>query len=513
MKKSIKRLACLAVAVMMSFTLLACGKTEEPSGDRGSKEPSKLDKVQLNVYVMGESPKEDIMTKFYEELDKLTLRDMNATVRFKFSTWADWQSKYNLMLSSGEDVDLCYSADWTNYPTYAAKDAFMALDDLLPKYAPNINKAIKPEIWDGVKVKGKIYGVPNQYPEYVQHGVSYREDLRKKYNCAEIKDVDTLGKYIETVMANEPTMKNGIVEPQAMQKFFVATTKYQYVDSQDPYGMCKGLVVDPNDLTNTVVYYGLPEYKEMAKLMKTWADKGFWSKSVLSTKEDNAVTFESGKSPVRFESLPMKTKESSEKIKLKHPDWEVGYFAYNEMNGIIYPCRANHNVMAVPRGAKNPERALMFLDKLQSDQEYFDLCTYGVKGLNYNLTDDGKLDYSKIDREKCNFDIAPWAWRTEEFFRKGVDDWNKWESTVSELKGKSKQDPLDGFVFDTANVQAEVAAVAQVEEQYARPLESGLVGNVDTAYDTLMKKLRDAGIDKVKAEVDKQLKEFVENKK
>jgi len=41
-------------------------------------------------------------------------------------------------------------------------ESLLALDDLLPKYAPDLWAQIKPEFWNAVRVKGTIYSVPNQ---------------------------------------------------------------------------------------------------------------------------------------------------------------------------------------------------------------------------------------------------------------------------------------------------------------------------------------------------------------
>jgi putative aldouronate transport system substrate-binding protein len=171
-------------------------------------------------------------------------------------------------------------------------------------------------------------------------------------------------------------------------------------------------------------------------------------------------------------------------------------------------------MMSIPQGAKNPERALMLLDKLQNDKEYFDLTTYGVPGFTYNLTSDGKLDYSKIDTKTITFDISPWAWRNSKLMRTSTTDWSKYSKIVDTLASKSKIDPLDGFSFDVTNVQTDIAAVTQVQEQYAKPFETGiLAGSVDESYKTLIEKLKGAGIEKIKADVDKQLKAFQASKK
>jgi putative aldouronate transport system substrate-binding protein len=500
-KKSIASITTGAIAI--SSVMLIGGNANAAQ---------KLDFVKLNVYVMGEQPIGNNMPSFYKEFDKLTKKDLNCTVNFKFSTWTDWATKYNLMLTSGEQVDLAYAADWVTYSKFAAKGAYQPLDKLIPKYAPKLWKSIPKSSWNALKVNGHIYGVPCQYKEFVQHGATYREDLRLKYKLPKITSVATLEKYLETIKAKEPGMSLPIVESRTMKEMFVPSTKNIYIDSQDEFGTIRGLVVDPKNISKSINYYATPEYLKMIKVMKSWADKGFWSKSILSSQENAGTDFENGKTPIIMEQHSGKCKGEAETIAKKHPSWKIGYFNYNDMNGNIYPCRADHNLMAVPKQSKNAERALMLLEKLQNDKAYADLSVYGVKGKNYNLTKDGKLDYSKIDTVKNPFDIAPWGWRNDQFMRENAAQWSEYTPLVNRLKSVGKSDPMEGFVYDSDKMAAKIAAISQVESQYAAPLEVGAMKDVDGAYKTLLNKLKEAGIDDLKADVDKQLKAFAKRK-
>lgn len=515
MKKGLRVFTSIIVTAMLATSLVGCGSSSSSSSSSGSasspSDTSKLKKVELTFYEMGEAPKD--MDKFYEQLDKLTLKDLNCTVRFKFSTWTDYGTKYNLMLTSGEKVDMAYSADWMSYATNSTKGAFEPVDELLQKYAPNVYKDVEKTTWDALKVGGKIYGVPTQYHEFVQHGMLYREDLRVKYNLPEIKDLDSIEKYLDTVKEKESGMSTPTYDQgSAFSELFVNTTKY---DTFDTLGLSAGtvpLIIDDANPTVSISTYDTPEYLTMAKRMKTWADKGFWSKSVLSNKEDIQANLESGKAGAWFGSLPNKAKGAAEKILLKHPDWKLGYFNYADMNGKVYPARANHNVMAIIKGSENPERSLMFLDKIHTDKNYYDLIQYGVKDLNYNLTGE-KLDYTKIDIANHSFDIAAWAMRNTPFMRENVNDWPNYKEIDAKLSKVGKPDPFDGFVFDVSNIQSENAAISQVITQYAVPLEAGLAKDPEAAIVTLKQKMKDAGFDKYKAEIDKQLKAFAASKK
>lgn len=134
-------------------------------------------KVELQFYMLGDAPKD--LPAIQAEVNKMAEADLNATVKFNFTSWTDWDQKYKLLLSSGQAIDLIFTADWTQYQSYAKRGAFLALDDLLPKAASELQKFVPEKMWEDVKVDGKIYTVPATFKEYVTNGFVYREDLRK----------------------------------------------------------------------------------------------------------------------------------------------------------------------------------------------------------------------------------------------------------------------------------------------------------------------------------------------
>ena len=494
--------------IMVIFTLSSCNNsnpTEKPGNN--DTETVDLKKVSLSFYLMGD-PSNDV-DQVTGEINKLLLEDLNCDFKVTYSTWTDWSNKYNLMLASGEPMDLLFAANWTQYNAFVRKNAFQPLDELLPKNAPNIWALLPESRWDGVKVDGKIYGVPSNNKQFVQHGATYREDLRVKYDLPEITNIETLGLYIETVKENEPDMNVPILEPNVMCELFEPSIKYQYVDSQESKGPTNGLLLaDPNKPSELVSVFDLPEYKVMLKTMKSWADKGFWSKSVLSSQEDATQNFEAGKIPVIIGQQLAKSTGVAEYCEKNQPDWEVGFFHYNDMSGIVHQALPTQDLMVVPKDAPNPERALMVLDKFMTDRTYYDLTSYGIKDLNYHLNEEGMLDNSAIDSTH-SFDLAGWAWSNSDLRYKSVTEWSKFQPIVDRLSKAESPNKFAGFTIDLTPVQTEHAAINQVYNQYLIPLQSGLVDDVDAAFDTMVERMNSAGFIKFKDEIQKQLNDYL----
>jgi ABC-type sugar transport system, periplasmic component len=475
---------------------------------------SSLKPVELQLYMIGDGPKD--LQLVQDKINEMAKKDLNCTVKFNFTTWTDFMTKYNLLLQTGQPVDLIYTASWMDYTKLAKKGVFKPLDTLLPKYAPEIKKFVPTSYWDQVKVNGKIYTIPSTYKEFSSEGFQYRQDLQKKFNLAEPNSLENVEKYMEGIVKNMPgqAVAGEIVNPGPVGFSFSAmellSMKYKWVDYNTPYG----LVADYDNPSNIRPYWGTPEFIADMKMFKRWADKGFWSRSALSNKgEQNG--FDSGKYVVSINGVNiMKYENAVMKASTAHPDWEIGYAPFPFANGLALYAPATQNGYAIPVSAKNPERALMFYQKLVLDKRYNLLSEYGIEGVHYKVTDGY---YEPIgDPTKAGFPYEGfngWAWRNPNYmlFDKNFDVVKKLSVQLKAVAEKTKFKGVNiyqGFAEDYSPYQAERAALGTVLTQYLAPIEAGLVPDVDEAVKTFMEKAKEAGLGKIQAEYIKQWKTY-----
>jgi len=469
-------------------------------------------KVSLNFLSMADMPKDNdfVLGKINEKL----LQDLNCELKFTYLTWTDWQNRYALMLASGEPMDAAYGASWLNYYVQAKKGAFLALDDLLPKYAPVLNRLVPKAKWDGVKVGGKIYGVPRWDYNFVQRGFMYREDLRAKYKVPEIKSVDSMIAYLDAIKKNEPKMV-GMTESNWMAELiiYVTKTKYQWIDGYDPYGATTGmLVADPSKPSELLSIFDLPEYKTLVTKMKECADKGYWAKDILSYQGNPKTDFAAGLAASQPSANPDGPPTPAATWATEHPDWKVGYYFYPDLNNTPQSSMPAQDVTVILPRSKNPERALMVVEKFLSDRSYFNLFMYGVEGRNYKVAADGSLDNSWVPAEQKFGGVAMWCWLNRYFELPKKYGWEGRNALLARLEKTLVPNPFSGFAIDTTAVQAEAAAITQVYNQYVKPLQTGLVANVDTALAQVKDRMKSAGFEKWKVEIQKQLQAWLKAK-
>jgi putative aldouronate transport system substrate-binding protein len=505
---SISLILTLMISVFSGCNSDSNNKNTNLSGNDTSK------KVDLVFYMAGDPPKD--LPKISDEVNKLTQKDLNCSVKFNYTSWTDVGNKYNLLLSSGQNIDLLFTADWMNYNQYAKKNAFMALDELVPKYAPDLNSFIPKDYWDGVKISDKIYTIPATWKEYVPNGLVYRGDLAKKYNLPLPDSIEHLEQYLDGIKKNEPNtipMFETSVEYGGVSSFTTLTLldmKYPYTDK----GMLNyGLMSDYNTPSKVRDYWGSQDFVNDLKLFRKWNEKGFWSKSALSSKNDGKQMFIDGQIASIDGQNPVKYSEVLQQCKIKHPEWEISYYPYPESLKMVHPVHPTHNGFAIPKSAKNPERALMFYQKLVLDKTYNRLTEYGIEGTNYEITSDnhykmkGTTETNGFAHEAMN----GWPWRNPQYnlfdpsFDIVLDLFKRFDTYQT-------PDIWTSFVEDYTPYQSQRSALLQVETQYLAPLMAGNVADVDNGIKSFLDKTKAAGLDKIQTEWKKQWSKYCEEK-
>lgn len=510
MKRTVKRTCSILLStVLLCIIILAgCSNTGQNSESAPVIEDGKLDtskKVELQFYMLGDAPKD--LAEIEAEINKMALEDLNATVKFNFTTWTDWDQKYKLLLSSGQSIDLIFTAEWTQYQSYAKAGAFLALDDLLPVAAPELHKFVPEDMWSAVKIDDNIYTIPATYKEYVNNGFVYREDLRKKYDLPKPVDLETFEAYMDGIKQNEPDMM-----PVSLNSDVIGNLHDRYTEINSFAGPTKyGVGVKYDNPKEPYIFWGSEEHTAELEMLKRWADKGFIPKNVLNIKDTLQSQITSGKAAAIFGDNPTRFNDAVIKIKASHPDWELAYTPFAEKTGYSTPVHPIHNGFAVPKNSKNAERALAFYEKLVTDERYNLLTQYGTEGKNYEVDTNG---YYKLigDAQSNGFPregMNGWAWRNPEFmlFDEGYDGV---KAIFEELDKVQKPDIFTGFAEDYTSYQAEKAALEQVEKQYLYPLLAGLVDNIEEGMNTFLAKAKQAGLEKVQTEYTKQWNTYVE---
>ena len=163
------------------------------------------------------------------------------------------------------------------------------------------------------------------------------------------------------------------------------------------------------------------------------------------------------------------------------------------------------DAMAIPATSGKKERAMMLLERLRNDEEYYMLLTYGIEGYHYQK--EGR-EIKFLNNDYGN-EPGTWGFREEKY--------KCWDSVLPEdafkLKEEFEKNAVDirlaNFALDLSGIQTEYTAIKKVMSVYYEPLKLGYL-DYEEGMESLGQQLKEAGNEEVKQEIQKQIKEFLE---
>ena len=485
-------------SVSVSVTEEASVSTETPASTEEAKELDLSERVDLVFYVMGEAPQDEELVE--DEINKILLDKFNATVDMQFSTWTEFQQKYTQELTS-QGADLIYIANWLSFGQLAQSGAFVALDDLLNTVGTEVRDLVGTDALNMCSVNGSVYAVPNTWAEYTSKGIKYREDLRKKYDLPVPNSLENMEAYFDGIIANDPdqgiltvTTEESTGLLTAFDAAWVLNIKYPWVTANGlPYGLAANYET-PSDVYD---YWFSDDFVDDMKMLKRWADKGYWSRSALSdTNKSDAyktglcVAEVAGQNPNKQITAIQELEEGGE-------GWESEYVAYGEVTKAIFPGHATQNGTAIVNGCKNPERAMLVLQAFLCDEELNHLISYGIKGTHYDVVDgiyenlSDTFPYEGFNTWNLRNGDTKLPQKTDVKLQEMFDKYD----AIAKTTKFPNVNIYDGFAENYEDYTAERQAVSNVMRTYLAPLQAGLVDDVDAAVEEFRTKVKEAGLD------------------
>jgi len=494
-----KTLWVVAFAVFVIPGFIAAGGRAE-SGDSAAADAA--DEVELVFYHFGEKPEgyDDV----WSEINSILLERTNTTIRNNTIPWGDYRTKYNLLLNSGEEFDAIPAFEWLDYKTYAVNGHFQPLDGVASDFAPESWDELPAAAIEQASVDGSVYMLPSMWVPLGEEGWVVRDDLRTKYGIGPLETMDDLGDYLRAVKANEPGLvpfNAGIVDIHRLPEHILGMPRDEG-NALPIYFRYEA--ANPGDVYHR---YMTPEYVEYARTVKQWVDDGLIPRSALANETRSFVSFENGQSALALYGIdPLN--ESYADIIAANPDWAIEWFEPYPETGSILGTFIQQGIV-VPITSDHPDRVMMVLEEFRQDADLYRLAAYGIQGVHYDVDDNGYLVAVDGNPQYSGFDISVWAWEMPEYALLKQGSYPKRGEWLSMLGAKGYSDPLATMVFDPEPVAGEIAAISDVIAEYAGPLNLGLSPDVDTAIETFWEQMRIAGVEKVEAEMERQIAEFL----
>jgi ABC-type sugar transport system, periplasmic component len=433
-----------------------------------------------------------------EKINAITKAKINATVKIVTISFASWVQQMNLMMASGEKLDMAWTANFMNYNSMVAKGQLMPLDALVSKYGSNVSKVLGPTVLNGAKVDGQLYGIPSVRDFAASYGFIVRKDLADKYkiDLSKIKKIGDMTAAFKVIKENEPT----VIPFATTQTNTIAELFGQ--GQYDKLGDFLGVTGIDDPSRKVVDFYETQWYADMLGAVRQWYLAGYLSQDAATVTDTPDGQVKAGKAfAYAYAGKPgIDTQESRKTGK------EMAWVELTQP--FSYTTSITNGMVSIPSSCANPERVMMLIDLWYSDKALVNLFDNGIEGVHYVKNAKGQLEYpagvtSATTRWiPINFRVGNnyladiWSSDPPELWAK-LDAFNKTAHPSASL----------GFAFDAEPVKTEVAAVTNVISQYRMGLETGTLDPKAT-LPTFIAKLKASGIDKIIAEKQAQLSKW-----
>ncbi|MDO5411570.1 MAG: ABC transporter substrate-binding protein [Lachnospiraceae bacterium] len=496
--KRVKRWLALGMSLVMAAGVMAgCGSKKTATNEKGEEV------VELTWYQVGDYQKD--APQVLEAANKYTAEKIGATVKVVNVGWGDYNQKMQVTINTGDEWDMCFTCSWANdYLQNVNKGAFLALDEYLEKQGKAMKDAIDDRFWEAAKVNGSIYGVPSEKEIGSMPMWVFNKALVDKYDVPyqDIHSLEDLEPWLKLIKEKEP----GVV-PMYLTNGYSAPT---YMDKiQEPVGIEYG-----DDSLTVKNLFDTDKMKSTLDTMRKYYKAGYINKDAATAEDDKSVK----RFVTKGDGQPY-----AELIWGKDLGYEV--VASPIMDTYVTNASARGAMTAINKNSEHAEKAVEYLNLVNTDTYLRNLLNYGIEGVHYTFVDptpeevkacEGKpyvLDKKiKLDPVASkNYSVPYWVqgglFNTYVLENEPLDKW----ATFKEFNDASEAAPSFGFDFNLDPVTTEVAGFRNVLDEYCKALYTGSV-EPSEYLPQLQEKMKKTGVDKVIAEMQKQIDEWKASK-
>jgi putative aldouronate transport system substrate-binding protein len=363
---------------------------------------------------------------------------------------------------------------------------FADITDLVPSVTPALWNYVPQMLWDGVKVKGRIYAVPSYKDVSATIFLFWDKKYVDKYKLNTSKRPYTLEDFdrdLRTVKAGEGP------------KFYPGGFQNQWPNLWEYDGLSAGVTymgIRMNDPSRKVVS-SLEQPEELAKIK---IQRAWYKDGIIHPDIAQAASAPRG-APVNFDiAWPSKAQVSAlaQGIEAYVPvDLNTPYLTTEQVRGSLQAFGVN---------SKYKNEALKLIELVNTDHKLRDMLAFGIEGRNFRY-----LSPNVVERLTDNYFTYEWAQGT--FFNLSTTS-DQPPTTWDEVRAQNERAVAStamGFAMDTTSVRNEIANVNAAAARYGAEL---LYGDIEpeVLIPRIMAELRSLGFDKIAAEAQRQLDEY-----
>lgn len=502
MKKTRKAMSLVLGSLLLTASLAGCGK-----GDAGNAQDSQSSASLQNSEQEFVSSQEESQTggQDTEELVELTWILQTGSPD-GLDVWLEKANEYlaeqigvklNLEFYNKEQISTIRQSNsgfdivFTEGNVFYEEQKIGVYADIAP-YLETVGKemydAFPAALWDAVNIDGGIYAVP-VYKDISQSFFFFWDaDVCETYDVdyTQFNSLQSPGLTEALLKIKEGTGERSVPlgggEPQG-----VVETKY------DNLNLCNVLGVAYGDSQGKVVsVFEQEDVLADLRVLREWYEKGIINSDANVT--DNIPEYRVFRMIQAWPSFATSLSRLTE-CNVECTQWGNTVMS----NSTITAC-----LNTVSSNCKNPEKAVEFLNFVNTDTKFRDMLKYGIEGETFQYNDQGTVTMLDSDTKWSmpNFMVG-------NFFVNTPQDTEGEQMT--EIKQQNERAVVSigiGLVIDRSGFEDELANCNEIYNRYSRDLMTG-AADPETVVPQMLEELKSAGLDtiieQVQAQVDAHL--------
>lgn len=404
----------------------------------------------------------------------------------------DNDDRMRMIITSGESFDLAWSSEYV-YQEFVNIGGYADITDLLPVQSPALWNFIPQMIWDGAKVKGRIYAAPIYKDTSATLFGFLDERYVQKYN---IDTTVTLNNYMADLDRILRTIKTG--EGSQFYPLYMAkggimsnyTTANRYDDLSA--GLSNFMGVRLNDPNRRVVsILEQPEVLAAYRIVHKWYQDG-----IINPDAPQAESTPKGRVFLFDQAWPSKAQTQAALEGVER------YVPIQLTTPVISTSSIRGSMLNVGANSRYKNEALKFIELINTDHKFRDMLAYGIEGRHFRYVSPNVV-------ERLTDTYMPYEWAQGTFFNLSTTS-DQPATTWDEVRAQNEAadvSVLNGFSMDISGFRNELANISAISQRYMGDISNGS-SDPDVMIPRLLAELRAAGFDRIIAEAQRQIDDF-----
>lgn len=365
--------------------LLKKESIEDVSADNNNTEENvdelvkRKGKTAIKMYILGTEPEgfKEVVNEIYKKCS------LDIVLDFKWFR----EDEYFIMISAGLESNKLTGVfcEYIGLWEIRKEREILELDELLPKYAPNIYNQLKQDDSLNLTMEGdKMILLPRPYKAPSKLLVRLDKDIVDDYNIDKIETIEDYIKILYTIKDGY-NKKPVYIHPRFILSILAIKHGYIVLDGR------MGLVYKLDDPEMKIIpIEELPEFKKMLMIFNNAYRDGVLSGDIKLPRSEHSDIY-IGDSIVSRDDRAITTGNGNLIID-KGSEQQYTFALYPDKK--VRSISSKSNSIVFTKSQEDTEIALKFFDWVQESQENYDLLNYGLEGIHYTL-DNNKINIIK----------------------------------------------------------------------------------------------------------------------